>query len=885
MEAQTRPLLGFEYWREIVPTTQSSLEEIREDIVAWLHGRQAWLQEVAFRLLTKGKLGESDILDIVQMLKSDAGRKVVGGRSFPGFSSGSAESAATSEELRLASISQIRGIENLAPRNPLSFGDGRLTVIYGRNGSGKSGYVRILKKACGKQHATELKPNAFGPPPEDRGCTINYVLAGVEHTVRWNANANPLEALQSVDIFDSSCGRVYLDQETEATYTPPAVVLFEDIAESCRRIAEALESEKRALVRELPPLPNQYKDTPTGKIYLSLRTSQAKATLQTLLSWTKTDSDALAKLRERLGAEDPLALVRQKRSAKRELDNLHKSVVEACNLVSPSACERIHDMKQVALESRRQAEVAARATTESAVLEGVGDATWRRLWEAARAYSEQVAYPGMDYPNLDDEDARCVLCHQPLDAEARSRFRDFDLHIRGTFEKEASTAEKECDEAIKELPTRPTKEVLQTQFQAAGLEDDNVVKGVEEIWDAIETSVRSLSDCSATAKPAGVDWRQFPILTQMKALSAELEERAAQLERDADGFDRAAVEAQILDLEARRWTSQQATAIRAEIKRLQLLAQYDEWKQATNTTAISRKAGTVADSLLTTAYIERFNNELERLGARHIRVELAKTRTQRGRPKHRIRLRGARSGGVNPSDILSEGERRIVVLAAFLADVSAKAQATPFVFDDPISSLDQTYEESVAERLIELSQDRQVIVFTHRLSLLGLLRDKSEPEEIHLRMESWGSGQPAQTPLFAKRPIRALRSLRDESLAKAARVLRDQGHDTYYPLGKAACTDFRILMERIVETELLADVVQRHRRALHTKNKVRKLARITAEDCELVEKVMDKYSRFEHSQSSEATVEIPPPDEIHADIDSILAWHKAFTDRGNSSGA
>jgi ABC-type Mn2+/Zn2+ transport system ATPase subunit len=63
--------------------------------------------------------------------------------------------------------------------------------------------------------------------------------------------------------------------------------------------------------------------------------------------------------------------------------------------------------------------------------------------------------------------------------------------------------------------------------------------------------------------------------------------------------------------------------------------------------------------------------------------------------------------------VLSEGEYRIVSLAAFLADVGGKDFSAPFVFDDPISSLDQDFEEAVVQRLVELSQERQVIIFTH----------------------------------------------------------------------------------------------------------------------------------------------------------------------------
>ena len=124
--------------------------------------------------------------------------------------------------------------------------------------------------------------------------------------------------------------------------------------------------------------------------------------------------------------------------------------------------------------------------------------------------------------------------------------------------------------------------------------------------------------------------------------------------------------------------------------------------------------------MITSAFVERFNTELKVLGASQVKVELVKSKVSKGRVLHTLQLRGASQ--ISLVDVLSEGENRIVSIAAFLADVTGKANHAPFIFDDLISSLDQNYEEAVVQRLIELSQDRQVIVFTHCLSLLGTVR-------------------------------------------------------------------------------------------------------------------------------------------------------------------
>jgi len=248
---------------------------------------------------------------------------------------------------------------------------------------------------------------------------------------------------------------------------------------------------------------------------------------------------------------------------------------------------------------------------------------------------------------------------------------------------------------------------------------------------------------------------------------------------------------------------------------------------------------------------------------------------------HGLRFKGLVSQGTQLADILSEGEHRIVALAAFLADVTGRGSQSPFIFDDPISSLGQRFEEKTIDRLIELSADRQVIVFTHRLSFVSILNDKSDSEvsNIHIRRQPWGTGEPGEIPLFGRRPDRALNALGNERVSRARTAFNEEGFDEYYPLGKAICSDFRILIERIVETVFLADVIQRHRRAVNTMGKVQELTKINLSDCNLIDEMMTKYSAYEHSQSQEAPVEIPEPDELASDIERMVDWHTEFKGR------
>ena len=71
-------------------------------------------------------------------------------------------------------------------------------------------------------------------------------------------------------------------------------------------------------------------------------------------------------------------------------------------------------------------------------------------------------------------------------------------------------------------------------------------------------------------------------------------------------------------------------------------------------------------------------------------------------------------------------------------------------------------------------------------------------------------------PLFAKKPEKALNALINDSLPRARKTYDEDGQEAYIPLAKSICSEFRILLERMIECEVLADVVQRFRLTINT---------------------------------------------------------------------
>ena len=122
--------------------------------------------------------------------------------------------------------------------------------------------------------------------------------------------------------------------------------------------------------------------------------------------------------------------------------------------------------------------------------------------------------------------------------------------------------------------------------------------------------------------------------------------------------------------------------------------------------------------------VDAFDREISSFKLRESPVRLVLDRSQKGISYLKVELVGAEETAAG--DILSEGERQVVALSGFLADLSAIGDSSALVFDDPMSSLDHRYRKSLARRLLIEAQQRQVIVFTHDTIFINVLNGEAE---------------------------------------------------------------------------------------------------------------------------------------------------------------
>ncbi|WP_181315461.1 AAA family ATPase [Photobacterium leiognathi] len=848
---------------------------VYSDVRNWLANKPDWFQEAADRLLRKDNLDQEDIDQIVDLFIITEGKR----SDNPSLTFETLNKADDQAGiLRLKGIYNIQGVERISHGTNFIIGDENLNVVYGHNGSGKSTYTRILKRASGVPRALPLKPNVFMPVPEVQQCTFEYELNNLPITVDWPVRSAPINDLAFLDIFDTDVATHYLTNDSSSSYTHQAVNFFEKMADVCKRVKNKLQSQCDTLVSVLPALPKQFMETQVGSRYNSIKAACTEQDIASLFIWTDKEIDELEQLTQRLATNDPAKLSLQMRGYSLETNKLIKLLEELQNAYSYTNVDKIRSLRKKAFDARKVATEAQQLT--EAVLPNVGTPTWHAMWEAAKAYSLTV-YPNHSYPKV-DEKAHCVLCQQPLNEDAQNRLNSFEAFVQGELEQKAKSSEVMYQDVLNHLPSIPSLLQINTWLSAINLSDKKWADVLASALTECLSLKKSLIEHEKHSNAEAVTQIEL-VLVFLKQYENKLSCKANQYDQDASLFDRNEAFIKKTELEARCWVAEQRNAITKEYCRVKDIAQLNDFIKLINTRELSNKAGAVAEKVITEAFVYRFNKELESLNAGHLLVELCKSRVSEGKVLHKLRLKNA---GKHPIEtVLSEGERRIVALAAFIADVLDKPQNAPFIFDDPISSLDHEYEIAVANRLTELAKNRQVIVFTHRLSFYGSFEDSAKKlgddwfkknfKQLSIQAFNGNAGYPVDVECWNSNVGGALEIL-FKRLNKVEVLGAKQGIDFYNSIIQSICSEYRKLIERTVEDLLLSGIIKRHRQSVTTQNKLINLTVITKEDCLFLDNLMTKFSAFEHSQSQEKQVMLPTTDALREDINSLKEWISAL---------
>ncbi len=855
-----------------------------------------WQQDALRRIVhINGPLSQQDIEEVAKLCKKEQGWKGIELEPTPIEASHLPNQSTNIQSIRLEKLHENFNVCATVDKQTLPFSQNGLSVFYGDNGSGKSSYARVIKQACrarGQKEKVEKNANT-GNRAEPKATIEFSINRQTKLAFDWQNNKPAPDELSQISVFDHNSAQVYIADKTDPAYQPAGMDLLSQLAKVCGQVQEVLNAEfdqsNRIKDDGLPFDPPQ--NTAVSKLFGSLDASTDPEEVKKLAGLSDEEKKKLAELKkelERLKKANPqndaIAIDR----LVSQCNPLYQRLVKIQAGLGENAISQLAS-KLAEYTTAQQASKAAQQqafSDDDALLNGVGTSPWKTLWDAARRYSTEAAYSKQEFPVTEDQ-AQCVLCHQPLDVAATDRLQRFEEFVR--------TDTQQQEEKAQEAVLAACKAMAEAKLRVRGDSDDNVLKEIEADASDLAKALREFLD-TATAIQAAIGELELVVrggesptmpdigkmsddaLPKFKKLLDDKQAKAAELRNKDNSAEQEKVQQQISEQEAKEMLGQKRQQVLRYLDALKRIELLTKAKAATNTSHITRATKAIAEQEITDSLCKAFESELKKLGVVGIQPKLESAGGQRGAIYHHIVLANTASTAPNPDVILSEGEHRVIALAAFLAELDVTTESG-IVFDDPVCSLDHRYRRWVAGRLAEEARGRQVVVFTHDIIFLLALEESAKEMradfaaiELVRQGDRVGRCEPG-LPWPGMTTKRRIGWLRNKWHA-AEKIHRTQTSKDYETAAKELYGFLREAWERGIEEVLLNRTVMRYKASVETQ-RLENALDISESDYKVIDDNMGKCSAFHRGHDDAAAMggfNMPTPDQLKQDIDALENW-------------
>lgn len=839
-----------------------------EDVLVWAKSRPWWQQKALARIAAGEALGQHDHEEIARSLFEEPEPSPSGGW----FAELVSAQATKDEPVRVLAVRGLSNVNRLASGQELTFEPDGITVVFGNNGSGKSGYARVIRSMVRTRHRADILPDVFAQSSSQQSGEVVFAVGANERTVQLGQSADP--DLSRVAFYDEHCGDTYLTAEAEISYRPAAVQLLDDLAAVCTGVRQVIDGWRQAAIQPAP-LPDVDDLGPGGIFLQSLSASTTDDAISAAVTCPSDVDERLEKQRNeiaRLRTSDPSQEKRQLSATAVALETISQHIVDLDKALGADGQRRLYELSERVKTTQRASDLASRNTFADEPLSGVGSSVWQELWRAAEEYSKEV-YPEHVFPHTEDG-AVCVLCQQRLSDDASNRLTRFHRFVTDTTTREAETAQREFErfrDGIAQLEVLPR--AVSSAISTVQQRDETFAKWLDPLLEKLQAHKQAMVSGEQSIP---VDVSTHVIRLQTAATNHRTQAAGV----NAEGFAEQLAEAQS---EEKRLRDQIAMRdgrdlIEAERSRLQKVAALNSKFSEANTRSITDKAGELTRLYVTEEACDRFARETDRLGLE--RVTFKATKARQGALLHKADFTNARPGA-KLVEVLSEGEQTALGFAGFLTEAYFDTSRSALVFDDPVSSLDHMKRESVARRIVALAEERQVVVFTHDIAFTMILRKAAGESSVSFAtrgIEQRRKVGPGFTtldhPWTAQDAAQRIETLRHE-VAALRRNEIGMSEGDYLRETENIAGHMSQTWERVI-SQVLAEPLVDYRALEVRVGKLRVVGRVTAEDVKTYD---DSYSRISgwasrHDPHPELNYIPPTIDQLNAEIEVLATWLK-----------
>jgi len=709
---------------------------VLEEISQWASKLPYWEQAALEKVVAGTALAEDDFAELLRYLLEDAGLadgapKPRPTLTFPQLAATGIPAAGAA--CRLSKITKLQNVNALVPNQELAFGPD-LTIVFGGNGAGKSGYARVIASAAFTRGDRQVLRDIAQPVDEAAviSAEIELTDGSATRTLSYTVGQSCPE-MRCFYVFDSTSVRAHLTHSNPMSFSPGGLGYLTQLALVTDQVRRRLQSLVAERTRENPFAPLFPEDTTVRQRILAL---DAKTDLKALreLSKLSADDEAAIQQLDRQIARLKIEEIPEKiANMDLVIDDLRALSERLVAIERELADEQLAEIPGRLEEWQTRSELARSLSAEGFAAEGLeqtGSPVWTRFIEAARALAQAESAVGRPYPIAGKP---CLLCHQPLSRDAAELIRRFWKFLEG----DAQTQLAETQQAL--LGHRVALGRLDLAFF-----DEQAVsyRHLKEHDPTVLEEVEVFLDACRRRRSAALAWIDFRRYTPLQPLplgpQASIAHVIQTLQLQKQNLEKRDVAQEIERLQARLTLLLHRQRLGEQLGEIEKYVADCVWasrasapKVKRSTAHITLKYDGLFDKLVTKQYLKLFQQLLEELNCpRRVKVQ---TRPEKGTVRKQIALDAHETvdaGQAQPEKVLSEGEQRAVALADFLTEVALDEGSSSVILDDPVSSLDFEWKETIARHLVREARRRQVVVFTHDLHFLHCLKTQADQQGV-----------------------------------------------------------------------------------------------------------------------------------------------------------
>ena len=853
--------------------------ELMNDILKWAKDLPYWQQLIIKDVLEGERFDDDKIAEITKIAVSNEQKTGV----LDDVSTSGRDDKTSSVTLK--SIKELSNINNLLNGGSVDFLKDGLTVIYGENGAGKSGYSRILKKCCrSRDKNCEILKNIHDKSNTPQSAKIVFD-DGIEQEFVWQpVNETPMSALNRIHVFDRASADVYLSGENAIEYRPSGMDILDKLISVTQRVREKLDTERSDLKFNDFSWTSEYDVTKATELVLKLDATNAREQFDKLTTFTSAEEKEHKALSENIPLREKSSPIKEREKLVSRNENLKrvatytKSLVDVC---SDYSVKKVNDAITDLKTAEKNAEDAKKLSFDNSdFLSGTGNETWKLLWESARKFAEDFAYKGQEYPSK-ESGTKCVLCQRELEDQQIAHMDTFSKYVLDESQETLREKQKTLKQFSLDISSGLKSEedevilvdLIKHEYPALHA---NLTFKMSAARDMIRKSIIGNINKSSLIDPRSVDIAD--LIKSADAMEIELVKNKNALSKSIDDAKYMADlnndKLKLAGLESRKDLLNDKKSVLENIENHKKSKKLAGILKQCNTTNISNKSGELSKKYIVEALETEFDTEIRGITRGKVGAKLIQKKIVKGMPMSKIviTLSDGAACNENLTKILSDGELRGASIAGFMAELSMGGDKSAIIFDDPISSLDHIYSQAVAERICREAKDRQVIIFTHDMLFLTQLLKVSESEKLTVDLKTIRSGEqagvveddlPPEKMAIKKRISR----LNDMIRSQLEPLYKQNKLAEYQEKGSQFYKELRQSWERLVEEVLFGGVIERFDSAVHT----RQLSNVDIEKSDIgaITAGMTECSKYLHDQPDIVPMEVGKPEILKDDLKSL----------------